>query len=596
MAYLILGILGAISGIISGITNNPNSSSFLIFLLPGILFGVFTGLYFVYAKWAKLWKVLLWILASIGSYYLAQYCSHFLLDLFNLKITNLVVDNIRVIYLSIGVTGGFLVALSFSLLIRRLSTIYILALTVLSSVLAYASIGDERSVTLFLVWQIGMALALALVGSKINNQSVPLTPLVSPDLQSQPSEPAKLFSKKFLGLPLGGIILLAVIALLVILGVARYGNTIGRGAETTPTNRDFFFSDLALSLNAPQLCEKITPGAVQGLGFNPAGYQVYYVKSDCYYKIAFLYRNPDLCSKVIEKKDSYIDGSRISPKGCTEDFQRDPSGEDNVAYGDPDAQLLQDAMKSVGYDDNKIISSAPLWADGMGAIGAESLYIELAPKNDFILKIKNAPSYDEKFSEASIRPANPNEYLYQRSAIENKNSLLCGKISPNAYYALKDNSAQPPTSRNVSVRDGCFTSIAFNVNNTSMCNQVSPKDSTSITNIYLNNREGCKDAIYNYYVKPPDLSWCSNKQQFPDQTSANKCRQDLSYKMATSYGPIDFPNGQSFVEALKNMGYTVSVQFTALDYLNFYQYIQRSGTSEQKNELKTKLENISSSF
>lgn len=52
--------------------------------------------------------------------------------------------------------------------------------------------------------------------------------------------------------------------------------------------------------------------------FNPKGRQTYYIRSECFQKMAVRNRDEDLCREVAERKSLYFDGSAVSEKACRE--------------------------------------------------------------------------------------------------------------------------------------------------------------------------------------------------------------------------------------------------------------------------------------
>ena len=79
---------------------------------------------------------------------------------------------------------------------------------------------------------------------------------------------------------------------------------------------EFIYSDIAKEIGAPEMCAKIYPLAEHGLGNNPRGYQIYYVRSRCYCDVAVKTGNAKLCEEVRSLSTLFVDGSKISREEC----------------------------------------------------------------------------------------------------------------------------------------------------------------------------------------------------------------------------------------------------------------------------------------
>lgn len=92
----------------------------------------------------------------------------------------------------------------------------------------------------------------------------------------------------------------------------------------------------------------------------------------------------------------------------------------------------------------------------------------------FLKRLTASVSYDEPSSFENRRNANPLEFLDDIFAIQLDTPSLCKKISPNAE-------AQE-SGGHFSLRNACFSNIAFNRKDDSLCHEIVPTTNTEQTN------------------------------------------------------------------------------------------------------------------
>jgi hypothetical protein len=83
-----------------------------------------------------------------------------------------------------------------------------------------------------------------------------------------------------------------------------------------PTGEDHAYYYIAVTLRAPEVCERIAPYAQGARQSNLPGFEISYLQSDCYYDLARELRDVSLCGKVRPASKWPMDGSEISPAGC----------------------------------------------------------------------------------------------------------------------------------------------------------------------------------------------------------------------------------------------------------------------------------------
>src|SRR3989344_1097236 len=220
MQYIILGLLGAASGFISGYTK-----AFFEFT-PGIVFGIIFGLYFFYIYSPGLLKTLVWVGASVASYYIAFKFGE------SLALASGSGSEVvgSVPYLCAGIVGVLLVGVSFSFLIKRIRFLYIIFLAVWGGVLALSGIGDLPRTFLFVVWQMGIAYALYLATmTNISTETI-LAQVSTPEVLSSPPVPNTTWVKK---LKVVGLIMFLLLVGVFVYKIFAHDNLVVRQVKET---------------------------------------------------------------------------------------------------------------------------------------------------------------------------------------------------------------------------------------------------------------------------------------------------------------------------------------------------------------------------
>jgi hypothetical protein len=89
-------------------------------------------------------------------------------------------------------------------------------------------------------------------------------------------------------------------------------------AEETrmPNAFELAYTAMALDMESPELCAKISPRAESFALFNNPGTQVYWERSRCFFYVAVKSLNPALCREVVEADAWFHDGSYFSRDSC----------------------------------------------------------------------------------------------------------------------------------------------------------------------------------------------------------------------------------------------------------------------------------------
>lgn len=222
-----------------------------------------------------------------------------------------------------------------------------------------------------------------------------------------------------------------------------------------PTDRDIFIYQVAMQFKDLDLCQKIPPFAEgNGSGDRP-GYQISYLQSDCYFKLANTLHDPSLCDKVKPVSKGMRDGSKYTPESC-----RSYRGYSGIEVVSP--YTVTTWMRQLGYTDPDLYRSN--YSQGYNSIIHEA-YDRLKNDRQFAKDIAAAPSFDEPLVAVSARPPNDLEYLYGMFAIDAKDASMCRKISPNARK-------QWFNKQTISLRVECYHDLARNSRDPKFCENV----------------------------------------------------------------------------------------------------------------------------
>jgi hypothetical protein len=121
-------------------------------------------------------------------------------------------------------------------------------------------------------------------------------------------------------------------------------------AEETrkPNAFELAYTAMALDMESPQLCAKISPRAESSALFNSPGTQVYRERSRCFLYVAVKSLNPSLCREVVEADAWFHDGSYFSRDSCERLVAEGRPFNFNLSFDH--AQVLQE----MGYGDADI--------------------------------------------------------------------------------------------------------------------------------------------------------------------------------------------------------------------------------------------------
>ena len=326
---------------------------------------------------------------------------------------------------------------------------------------------------------------------------------------------------------------------------------------TSPTDEDDFFHIVAFNFKAPQVCARIRPMVLGDVSPNAdRGSQIRDMRSWCYDALAAVLRDASLCDRVTPVSMEFLDGSKYDKSACLEGVKAKGTYGSMVSPNPWNLGPLVRFMRQIGYDDRQVAN----WKYLQNPEGSDTwaAYDELRKQQDFLARVAAAPTYAEPRAAASIRAANPLEFLYQMVAIDSVKPELCAKVSPNATFT--DLGGQIAL-----LRSRCFLAFAFNLRQARFCDELPRTGSFPHINTQYDSLEHCKDTVAIY--SRPD------------------------FKGNPEYGAAAFPHYADFETALQRLGYSEDYARSRVPapspelYWDFLFMMSLQGDAAQKSEL-----------
>ena len=318
----------------------------------------------------------------------------------------------------------------------------------------------------------------------------------------------------------------------------------------TPTAHDDFFYVVAWKSKMPEVCGKISPLAL-GREDQSSGNGFTFLRSDCYRNLAALAHDPSLCNHVNGANLELLAGSPRAKSACrsqhyTTGTAEPASGTDFFA-----------TVKELGYSDDAV-SQFHYLEDPVHSMVNDS-YRTIRKDPTFRARIQAAPSYDEPIADARTRPANGLEYLYQMLAIDERDVLLCDRISPNATYIDRGLRGEIKGY----LRPLCYLYVAWDSDNPAVCQKMTAVAARGAGGAYLSSPQDCLANI--------SAIWRAG--------TAN-----------VFYGAEPFAAPNQFQEALQQIGYTPPgglepMAPTSDDYVSFAFAMAQADASPEKAKL-----------
>jgi hypothetical protein len=292
---------------------------------------------------------------------------------------------------------------------------------------------------------------------------------------------------------------------------------------------DDFLYVVAWTLKEPSVCRKISATAI-GRPDQRDSTDLTYMHSDCYRNIAAMLHSPQLCSQLKSASVDRLIGSPAAKLSCRK--QQYTMGTAMPGTG-PD---FVGALRALGLGDEQLAQFAyQNRPDGYLLPILNMLRTDPA----FLSRLNASPSYDEPFRLENRRKAHSLEFLDEIIAIQWDIPSLCTKVSPNAQ-------AQDFTGYAFSLRVACFSDIAFNRRDDSLCRELAPAKHFQQPN-RGDSREACMKNVA--ILRDP-------------RTHLQRFR----------YTPSYFPTWPQFEEAVQQLGYPATTPWLQLPHPEREQY------------------------
>ncbi len=177
----LLFIAGLLSGVINALlfTTNPQANDFFsILVLPGLVYGLVTGAFFIYVLPVAriIFRIILWSIASILSYTVAYFSVPTIF-------IHLIVPR-DISFALAGFVGALILCVAFSVLFQRMDWMQYFVVIATGAVVAYVVILNNdwntdvgRGIllpflpTLYIAWQTAVTTVLGLIPLLRNNRS-----------------------------------------------------------------------------------------------------------------------------------------------------------------------------------------------------------------------------------------------------------------------------------------------------------------------------------------------------------------------------------------------------------------------------------------
>ncbi len=307
------------------------------------------------------------------------------------------------------------------------------------------------------------------------------------------------------------------------------------------SERDDFFYVVAWNFKEPSVCGKISPRAI-GRDDQRGSSELTYMQSDCYRNLAAMLNTPQLCANVKSAGTDRLVGSVIAKIRCRN--QRNTWG----TALPQDGQSFVRTMKSLGYDDQYLGE----WHYKRAPSGAiYEVHEKLLQDPLFVAALRNAPSLDESYSPEHLRPALPLEYVYELTAVHERDWKYCRRISPNATY-LSWGHPGPL----YSLRFACEFKTGLEIRDTSLCGELAQASKSRLVN------------------RPFSAEQCMQGVRSLVAPEVHEREQPL-----TKYQEEVFPTREELQEALRELNYPGGLNWAQLfipiddQYWDFFWYL-----------------------
>lgn len=224
-----------------------------------------------------------------------------------------------------------------------------------------------------------------------------------------------------------------------------------------PNSYEIFYHYVAVNVDAPEICRKISPKAYLTAAWGGQGTQISLTRSECYYDVATRFARQDLCANVVPISTVFLNGSHYSPGYCRSKIAKyGPDVSLDLAL--PDDKVLVRIFSQMGYDPATVISQH-LTPDPLNLF---DVYAQLGKKSD-ILKRINRLLGSPRIHDI---PVEQREMLYDLAGHVTNDIRWCQKIRTDA---LSPDSRYFKNTSHEYFRDTCILQVAYNTKRVSLC-------------------------------------------------------------------------------------------------------------------------------
>lgn len=227
--------------------------------------------------------------------------------------------------------------------------------------------------------------------------------------------------------------------------------------KRVPNSHEMFYRYAAVTVYAPEICEKISPQAYITAGWGGDGQQISLVRSECYFDVARRFARKDLCKNVVPISTAALDGSYYSPSRCRAEIAKN-GPDDSYSVELPADKDLLEIFSQMGYDPSIVINQNLI----PNPLNLFDIYAQLGQKKDILTKIHQFL----ESSKVNNLPLEQKEMIYDLAAHVTNDIQWCQKIRADAPYP--DSHYFKNTSHEY-FRDTCIMQIAYNLKNASLC-------------------------------------------------------------------------------------------------------------------------------
>ena len=252
------------------------------------------------------------------------------------------------------------------------------------------------------------------------------------------------------------------------------------------------------------------------------------MQSDCYRNVAAMLHAPQLCNNIKSASLDRLIGSLVAKSNCRKlDY--------TVGTAMPGTgPNFVGAMRLLRFGDEQL---AEFLYQGRPDNYLYPILNTLRADAAFLPRLHASPSYEEPFTAENERDPHSLEFLNEMVAIQWDLPSLCQKISPNARTRnFRDYAA--------SLQATCYSHIAFNRRDDSLCGKLPPARNFQQTN-QGDFLEGCVKNVT--VLRNPNMQWVHyGPRYFPTWPQFQQAAQQLGYPATTPWLQLPHPTPEEY--------------------------------------------------